>query len=134
MRLLGLKSSRQYNDAILLPAALENEKAQRLNQAITLYNLAGAHSSVVSCIGRGLGDHISEPGGGGDEAKKLEKNARDILRHYDRTNQITGRERDIVIRLLGVREAMEAKEKGRLEAALEVLQFSCLLSDQLIGV
>jgi nuclear pore complex protein Nup93 len=87
---------------------------------IKLYNLADAHTTVISCLARGLGEYISELGGGGADAKSLETLAREVLRHYDRENRANGKERDTVIQLLGIREAMDAREKGRLEAALEV--------------
>jgi nuclear pore complex protein Nup93 len=92
-------------------------------EAIRLYHLAGAHSTVIGCLAHGLGEYISEPEGGGDDARALENTARELMRHYDRTNRVTGRERDIVTRLLGVLQAMDAKRKGNLDAALEVRVF-----------
>lgn len=50
----------------------------------------------------------------------MERTAADVLRHYERTNRAVGKERDAVIRLLRVREAMDAKDAGRIEQALEV--------------
>lgn len=118
--MLKLDSRPQYNETILLRAAAQSETQQRLSEAIRLYHLAGAHSTVIACLARGLGEYITEPEGGGGEARDLENTARDLLRHYDRTNRVTGRERDTVVRLLGILEAQEAKRKGKLEAALEV--------------
>jgi nuclear pore complex protein Nup93 len=125
--LLKLRTTQQYNDTILLRAAAQSEREQRLNEAIKLYNLAGALSTVILCLSHGLRDLIAEPGGGGDDGQTLERTAREIIRHYDRTNRVTGKERDVVIRLLGVREAMNAKERGRLEAALEVGFFAAFV-------
>ena len=50
----------------------------------------------------------------------IERTAADILRHYERTNRAVGKDRDAAIKLLRLREAMEAKESGRVELALEV--------------
>jgi hypothetical protein len=50
----------------------------------------------------------------------MEQTATEILRHYERTNRAVGRDRDAVIRLLRIREAMDAKAAGRPEVALEV--------------
>jgi nuclear pore complex protein Nup93 len=108
---------------ILLRAAAQCEAQQHLPEAIKLYHLAGAHSTVVLCLARGLGECITEPEGGGEEARALENTARELLRHYDRTNRVTVRERDIVVRLLGILGAIEAKRNGKLEAALEVCIF-----------
>ena len=62
---------------------------------------------------------------GDEKARAIERTAADILRHYERTNRAVGKERDAVIRLLRVREAMDAKDAGRVEQALEV-RFSLL--------
>jgi nuclear pore complex protein Nup93 len=120
LKLLNITSTKHYKEVILLQAANQCETEQRLNEAIKLYNLADAHTTVISCLARGLGEYISELGGGGADAKSLETLAREVLRHYDRENRANGKERDTVIQLLGIREAMDAREKGRLEAALEV--------------
>lgn len=120
LALLNITSIKQYHEVILLRAAAQCEMEQRLNEAIKLYNLADAYATVISCLARGLGEYIAEPGGGGADAKSLEAIARDVIRHYDRENRVTGKERDTVIQLLGIREAMDAREKGRLEAALDV--------------
>ncbi|KZS90373.1 nucleoporin-interacting protein NIC96 [Sistotremastrum niveocremeum HHB9708] len=125
--LLKFKNTQDYNDHILLRAAAQSESDKRLNEAIKLYNLAGAHSTVVACLTRVLGSLISEPGGGGQEGRALERTAREVLAQYDRTNRVNGRDRDTVIRLLGIREAIDAKEGGRLEAALEAIESTDLI-------
>jgi nuclear pore complex protein Nup93 len=43
------------------------------------------------------------------------------LRHYERANRAVGREREAVARLLRIREAVEAKSRGRPEIALDVI-------------
>ena len=84
-----------------------------------MYNLAGDYTTVIACLAQALGNSIAQPNG--DEgARTIEKTAADILRHYERTNRAVGKERDAVIKLLRVREAMEAKEAGKPEIALEV--------------
>lgn len=66
-----------------------------------------------------MGNTISQPSA--DEvARSLEKTAADILRHYERTNRAVGKARDAVVRLLRVREAMDAKDAGKVELTLEV--------------
>jgi nuclear pore complex protein Nup93 len=50
----------------------------------------------------------------------VEKTASDILRHYERTNRAVGKERESVVRLLRIRDAMNAKEAGRLDVTLDV--------------
>lgn len=55
-----------------------------------------------------------------EKSKAVEKTAVDILRHYERTNRAVGRDREAVTKLLRIREAMNAKEAGRPEVALEV--------------
>ena len=59
-----------------------------------------------------------------EKAQTIEQTAAEILRHYERTNRAVGKERDAVIRLLRVREAMKAKGAGRPELALEVSEWS----------
>ena len=121
MFLLRLGSSAEYNEQILLRAAHQSERSKRTIEAIKLYNLAGAHSTVISCLARALGEVVGEPASaGGEEGEKLDATARDILSHYERTNRAAGKEKDAVRRLVKVREAMTAKNVGRLEAALEV--------------
>ena len=55
-----------------------------------------------------------------EKAKAIEKTAVEILRHYERGNRGGGKDRDAVIKLLRIREAMEAKNAGRPEVALDV--------------
>ena len=98
-------------------------KPKYLRKAIKLYNLAGDYNTVISCLVRALGNAIDQPNGD-EAARSIERIAADILRHYERTNRAVGREREAVIRLLRVREALEAKEAGRMESALEV-SFVC---------
>ncbi len=77
---------------------------------------------MISCLCQALGSTISQPSGD-EAARSLERTAADILRHYERTNRGVGKEREAVIKLLRVREAMDAKEAGRAELALEVCSF-----------
>lgn len=55
-----------------------------------------------------------------EKAKGIEKTAVEILRHYERGNRGGGKDRDAVVKLLRIREAMEAKNAGRPEVALDV--------------
>ena len=48
----------------------------------------------------------------------------EILRHYERGNRGGGKDRDTVVKLLKIREAMEAKNVGRPEVVLDVRLFS----------
>ena len=100
-------------------AAKHSEENDRIPQAIKLYNLAGDYTTVISCLAQALGNTIGQPGGD-EKARTVERTAADILRHYERTNRAVGKDRDAVIKLLRVREAMDAKEAGRAEHALEV--------------
>ena len=93
-------------------------------EAIKLYNLAGDYATVVGVLARALGTTLGQPGAD-DKARTVERTAAEVLRHYERTNRAVGRERDAVVRLLRVREAMDAKDAGRVEQALEV-RFSLL--------
>lgn len=88
-------------------------------EAIKLYNLAGDYTTVIGCLVQALGNTIAQAGGD-EKARAVERTAAEILRHYERTNRAVGKDRDAVLRLLRVREAMEAKEAGRVELALEV--------------
>ena len=100
-------------------AAQHSEENDRVPEAIKLYNLAGDYTTVIGCLAQALGNTIAQPGAD-EKARVLERTAAEILRHYERTNRAVGKERDAVVRLLRVREAMEAKEAGRVEYALEV--------------
>ena len=55
-----------------------------------------------------------------EKARGIEKTAVEILRHYERGNRGGGKDRDAVVKLLRIREAMEAKNAGRPEVALDV--------------
>ncbi|EJD55704.1 nucleoporin-interacting protein NIC96 [Auricularia subglabra TFB-10046 SS5] len=120
MRLLRLPDSKAYNEHILLPAAADAEREGRVNEAIKLYNLAGAYETVVACLARFLGDTITEANT--EENMRLEATAKEILRHYERTNRAAGKERNVVLKLLSAREARECKESGRYDRALELLE------------
>ncbi|TCD61186.1 hypothetical protein EIP91_008811 [Steccherinum ochraceum] len=103
---------KDYSENILIRAAQHSEESDRLPEAIKLYNLAGGrlhHRRLVS------------------PARSIERIAADILRHYERTNRAVGKEREAVIRLLRVREAVEAKEAGRMEMALEIMESTDLI-------
>ncbi|KAH9921323.1 nucleoporin-interacting protein NIC96 [Fomitopsis serialis] len=119
--LLKLESSQEYNEQVLVRAAKHSEENDRVPEAIKLYNLAGDYTIVIACLAQALGNTIGQPSGD-EKARAIERTAADILRHYERTNRAVGKERDAVIRLLRVREAMEAKENGRVEFALEVME------------
>ena len=95
-------------------------------EAIKLYNLAGEYATVVGVLARALGNTIAQPSVD-DKARGVERTAADVLRHYERTNRAAGKERDAVVRLLRVREAMDAKDAGRFEQALEVRYLSAAL-------
>jgi len=58
-----------------------------------------------------------------EKAKGIERTAVEILRHYERGNKGGGKDRDAVVKLLRIREAMEAKNAGRPEVALDVRFF-----------
>ena len=117
--LLRLDDARGYNEHILTRAAKASEEADRVPEAIKLYNLAGDYATVVGVLARALGNTIGQPSVD-EKARTVERTAADVLRHYERTNRAVGKERDAVIRLLRVREAMDAKDAGRIEQALEV--------------
>jgi nuclear pore complex protein Nup93 len=108
---LHLRDSKEYNSEILIRAARHSEENDRVSEVIKLYNLAGDCSTVVSW---------SSPD---EKAKQLERTASDILRHYERTNRAVGKDRDAVIKLLRIREAVEAKNAGNLEVTLDVSGF-----------
>lgn len=117
--LLKLNGSRDYNEHILTPAAKHSAESDRVAEATKLYNLAGDYSTVIACLAQALGNTIAQPSTD-ESARTVERTAAEILRHYERTNRAVGKERDAVIKLLRVREAMEAKEAGKAEVALEV--------------
>ncbi|EPS98068.1 hypothetical protein FOMPIDRAFT_1051823 [Fomitopsis schrenkii] len=119
--LLKLENSQEYNEQILVRAAKHSEENDRVPEAIKLYNLAGDYTTVIGCLAQALGNTIAQAGGD-EKARAVERTAAEILRHYERTNRAVGKERDAVLRLLRVREAMEAKEAGRVELALEIME------------
>jgi len=84
-----------------------------------LYDLAGDNATVMSCLAQALGSTISLPSPD-EKARSVEKTAGDILRNYERTNRAAGKDRDAVVKLLKVREAMDAKNAGRPEVAIDV--------------
>lgn len=103
-----------------MAAADECERERKLVDAIKLYNLAGAHETVIACLTRALGDLLSEPSGGGEEGASLEALTRSILEHYSRRGEVVGAQRQDLVCLLKIREATVACEQKRYEAALEV--------------
>ena len=117
--LLQLKDSKQFNEQILVRAAKHSEENDRISEAIKLYNLAEDYPTVISCLAQSLGNTITQPSPD-EKARAIEKTATEILRHYERMNRAVGKDRDAVIRLLRIREAMEAKSAGRPEIALDV--------------
>jgi nuclear pore complex protein Nup93 len=120
--LLHLNDNKQYNEHIIVSAAKHSEENDRIPEAIKLYNLAGDYSTVISCLARALGNTISLPSGEGDKNRVIERTAADILRHYERTNRAVGKDRDAVIRLLRIREALDAKSAGRTDVTLEIME------------
>ncbi|KAH8101571.1 nucleoporin-interacting protein NIC96 [Cristinia sonorae] len=124
--LLNLEAAKDYNEQILIRAARHSEESDRLPEAIKLYNLAGDYTTVISCLVRALGNAIAQPSGD-EAARSLERIAAEILKHYERTNRAVGKEREAVIRLLRVREAIEAKEAGRVELTLEIMESTDLI-------
>ncbi|KAJ7019379.1 nucleoporin-interacting protein NIC96 [Mycena alexandri] len=124
--LLGLRDTQAFNEHILVKAARHSEENDRIPEAIKLYNLAGEYGTVVSCLAQALGNTVGMPSTD-EKARAVERTAADILRHYERTNRAVGRERDAVVRLLRVREAVEARQAGRPEVALEIMESTDLI-------
>ncbi|KAJ6614876.1 nucleoporin-interacting protein NIC96 [Mycena sp. CBHHK59/15] len=124
--LLKLGDTKEFNDKILIKAARHSEENDRIPEAIKLYNLAGDYSTVISCLAQALGNTIAMPSAD-EKARTIEKTAADILRHYERTNRAVGKDRDAVIRLLRVREAVDAKQAGRPELALDIMEATDLI-------
>ncbi|KAF7986143.1 hypothetical protein HWV62_38508 [Athelia sp. TMB] len=120
--LLRLEDTKHYNEHILIRAAKHSEENDRIPEAIKLYNLAGDYTTVIACLAQTLGNTISQPGGEGDKNRIIERTAADILRHYERTNRAVGKDRDAVIRLLRIREALDAKSAGRADVTLEIME------------
>ncbi|KAH9855804.1 nucleoporin-interacting protein NIC96 [Lenzites betulinus] len=124
--LLKLDDTREYNEHILIRAAKSSEEADRIPEAIKLYNLAGDYTTVIAVLAQALGNTIAQPSVD-EKARGIERTAADVLRHYERTNRAVGKERDAVIRMLRVREAMDAKDAGRVESALELMESTDLI-------
>ncbi|KAF8640887.1 hypothetical protein AX17_000535 [Amanita inopinata Kibby_2008] len=124
--LLHLENSKQFNDQVLVRAAKNSEENDRIAEAIKLYNLAGDYSTVVSCLAQALGNTIAQPTVD-EKARSIESTAADILRHYERTNRAVGKDRDAVIRLLKIREAVNAKNAGRPEVTLDIMESTDLI-------
>ncbi|KIJ45082.1 hypothetical protein M422DRAFT_46895 [Sphaerobolus stellatus SS14] len=117
----------KYHEIILLPAARQSEREKHINEAIKLYNLADAHDTVIACLARALSDMIDEPDDGGAAGMELAQTAKDILRHYERTNRGAGKAKDAVTKLLKIRAAREAMQKGNLDAALQAIDSANLV-------
>lgn len=116
--LLRLQDKKQFNEQILIRAARHSEENDRIPEAIKLYNLADDYSTVISCLAQALGNTIAQPSG--EKGRAIERLAVDILRQYERTNRAVGKDRDAVTRLLRIHDAMDAKNSGRVDLALDV--------------
>ncbi|KAH7884023.1 Nup93/Nic96-domain-containing protein [Phlebopus sp. FC_14] len=125
--LLQLRSTAQYNEQILVRAARDSEENDRIPEAIKLYNLAGDYATVISCLAQALGNTLSLPSGENEKGRVIEKTAFEILRHYERMNRAVGKDRDAAVRLLRVREAINAKNAGRPDVALEIMESTDLI-------
>ncbi|KAF8665105.1 hypothetical protein AX16_000572 [Volvariella volvacea WC 439] len=125
-RLLHLYDAKEYNEQILVRAARHSEENDRISEAIKLYNLAGDYPTVISCLAQALGNTIAQPTPD-EKARSIERTAGEILRHYERTNRAVGKDRDAVVRLLRIREALDSKNAGRPEAALEIMESTELI-------
>ncbi|KAH9953533.1 nucleoporin-interacting protein NIC96 [Russula dissimulans] len=125
--LLKLNDTHELNAEIFVPAARQAEESDRVLQAIKLYNLAGEYTTVVNSLAAALGTTLAAPGGGGERARSLEAAAIDIVRHYERMGRAPGRARDAVVKLLRVREALDAKAEGRVDRALEIVESTDLV-------
>ncbi|KAF8323007.1 nucleoporin-interacting protein NIC96 [Cantharellus anzutake] len=123
--LLHLGSLAEYHEAVLLPAADECEQEGKLVDAIKLYNIAGAHDTVIACLTRALGNVLSEPMGG--EGDSLESLTRNILDHYSRRGDAIGPKRQDLMCLLKVREAGVAYDDKQYETALAAIEASGLI-------
>ena len=131
--MLQLTNNKQFNEQILVRAAKNSEDNDRISEAIKLYNLAEDYTTVTFCLAQSLGNTITQSSPD-EKARAIEKTAAEILRHYERTNRAVGKDRDAVIRLLRIREAMDAKNAGRPEVALEVVSSHALKSGLLTSV
>lgn len=126
--LLRLTSTKDFNEQILVRAARESYDEDRALEAIKLYNLAGEYNIVVSILAQALGTALEHrygygaqtPQGVKEAEKNLENTATEILRHYERLNRGVGKEREAVVKLLRVKDAVEAKNNKRWDVVLEV--------------
>jgi hypothetical protein len=125
--LLHLQNTAQYNEQILIRAARDSEENDRIPEAIKLYNLAGDYGTVISCLAQALGNTLTQAAGETEKGKIIERTAVEILRHYERTNRAVGKDRDAAVRLLRIREALNAKSSGRFDVVLEVRSHPSLL-------
>ncbi|KAL1685920.1 Nup93/Nic96-domain-containing protein [Schizophyllum commune] len=126
MSLLKLRSKQQYNEQILMRAAKESEDNDRTAEAIKLYNLAEDYATVVSCLARALGNTIAQTAPDA-KCRALERTAEQILDHYARTNRAAGKDKDAVAKLLKIRRAMDLRNAGELQRAMDVLDSTDLL-------
>ncbi|KAG2748571.1 nucleoporin-interacting protein NIC96 [Suillus brevipes Sb2] len=125
--LLHLQNTAQYNEQILIRAARDSEENDRIPEAIKLYNLAGNYGTVISCLAQALGNTLAQPAGETEKGKIIERTAVEILRHYERTNRAVGKDRDAAVRLLRIREALNAKSSGRFDVVLEIMESTDLI-------
>ncbi|KAF8497062.1 nucleoporin-interacting protein NIC96 [Russula emetica] len=125
--LLKLDDVNNLNAEIFVPAARQAEESDRVLQAIKLYNLAGEYTTVINSLATALGTTLAAPGGGGERARSVEAAAVDIIRHYERVGRAPGRARDAVVKLLRIREALDAKADGRVDRALEIVESTDLV-------
>ncbi|KAH8822758.1 nucleoporin-interacting protein NIC96 [Flagelloscypha sp. PMI_526] len=130
--LLELKNYDQYVEEVLKLAANDSQREGRIVESVKLWNLASEYEIVVEVLAAALGNILASVYGGeggmlGEKEREIERVAGDVMRTYERMNQGAGKERDAVARLLRIRDALEAKKKGRFEYALEVLQSTDLL-------
>ena len=109
--LLHLRDTNRYHNQILIHAARHAQENNCAAEAIKLYNLAEDYTIAVACLAPALGNTVglASPD---EKAKGNEKTAVGILRHYERWNRGRGKDRDSVVRLLRIREAMDAKNVG----------------------
>ncbi|PPQ99599.1 hypothetical protein CVT24_005175 [Panaeolus cyanescens] len=126
LSLLKLADVQQYHSNILIRAARSSEENDRIAEAIKLYNLAEDYNTVVACLAQALGNTIAQPSLD-EKSRNIERTAAEILRHYERANRAVGKDRDAVVRLLRIREAIEAKNAGRFESALEIMESTDLI-------
>jgi nuclear pore complex protein Nup93 len=125
--LLHLQNTAQYNEQILIRAARDSEENDRIPEAIKLYNLAGDYGTVISCLAQALGNTLTQAAGETGKRKIIERTAVEILRHYERTNRAVGKDRDAAVRLLRIREALNAKSSGRFDVVLEIMESTDLI-------